>query len=226
MRKKGFTLVEMLVVIAIIAVLASLLFPALSSAREKARRATCMNNLKQIGQIIIMYADDNYETFPYSGENCDTIRDAEIGDEFKTSIEIYFDNYQFFYCPSNKARYSRYKENWNNGLIGYTYLANIDKNYVDDNYEYLIPETSANKSINRLILMSDRIIYNKNQNRWVEANHPSAIQNPESEPQKGKFSAGGNFLYGDSSVRWVSELQLDTEIVSSSGYSQRLKLSE
>ncbi len=63
-ERKGFTLIELLVVIAIIAILAAVLFPVFANARESARRATCLNNLKQIGLAIEMYVQDNSGRYP------------------------------------------------------------------------------------------------------------------------------------------------------------------
>jgi prepilin-type N-terminal cleavage/methylation domain-containing protein len=63
-RQAAFTLIELLVVIAIIAVLASFLMPALARAKDKAKDTACLNNLKQLGVAVMLYADENDGKLP------------------------------------------------------------------------------------------------------------------------------------------------------------------
>jgi prepilin-type N-terminal cleavage/methylation domain-containing protein len=63
-RRTGFTLIELLVVIAIIGILAAMVFPVFARARESARKAVCLSNVKNIALALQMYLTDNNDTFP------------------------------------------------------------------------------------------------------------------------------------------------------------------
>jgi len=67
-RHRAFTLIELLVAVAIIAVLAALLFPVFAQAKESARKTDCLSNLKQLGSALLLYAADQDDAFPNTGD--------------------------------------------------------------------------------------------------------------------------------------------------------------
>lgn len=101
--KQAFTLIELLVVIAIIAILAAILFPVFARAREQARKASCLSNMKQLGLGIVMYTQDYDDTLPLTNYNQWVGRRSEWGIDlivWNDLILPYVKNYQIFVCPS------------------------------------------------------------------------------------------------------------------------------
>ena len=96
MRRTAFTLVEILVVVAILAILAAVLFPVFGRARENARRSSCLSNMRQIGLGIAQYTQDFDERLPFS---TGTTPDPLSG-RWPNKIASYVKNTQVFVCPS------------------------------------------------------------------------------------------------------------------------------
>ncbi len=111
--RKGFTLIELLVVIAIIAILAAILFPVFAKAREKARQASCLSNVKQINLALNMYAQDYDDTLP-----CVQMRSATTFYGYWFDVcEPYMKNQQVLVCPSSPRQDVGY--GWNYPHAGY-----------------------------------------------------------------------------------------------------------
>jgi len=100
----AFTLAELLVVIAVIAILASLLLPSLSGAKGKARAGQCMNNLRQWGLAYRQYADDNGDFLPRRGQGVQPLAQIDRPEDWFNALPVYLasPSYQQLYAANRK----------------------------------------------------------------------------------------------------------------------------
>lgn len=202
-RPKGFTLIELVVVIAIIAILAALLLPALSRANIQAQRASCSNNLRQIGVLMQIYTDGNNDTFPaHRNQGLDT-SDARLSLTNWWGVTILNGGggqSQLFHDP---ALNGTMQEN------GTTWQWNFDCNLVGYGYNgYFLghhPYGSANLTVAGILFHVD------------DSFKRSALINPSDNLVIGDKQPYGNPPVWGSSL-WWEDACMDPLIVAQSGF--------
>jgi len=220
-RRGGFTLIELLVVIAIIAILAAILFPVFAKAREKARQASCLANIKQLGLSVIQYADDYDETYPISYQDVSSGPGsaAQIPSTWPNRIQPYIKSNQLFACPSDGRP----------PHVDFTGCRPILQSYAWNRFAGIdIPDWGYFDILRQaqIVAPAQLLVFGDDSSDWVAAGYgarfntldsPDWFEAIHNEVFQGRHNNGDNMLFADGHAKWVNTPSLTDGAITTNG---------
>ncbi|MDD7983570.1 prepilin-type N-terminal cleavage/methylation domain-containing protein [Lentisphaera marina] len=224
--KKQFSLIELLVVVAIIGILASLILPTLGKAREQSKKALCKSNLKQLGLTMFMYADDNnykapftsrawggrqtYDDFLSGYDGRDTLTNAQLAAAMLSSNTFGEGSTEIYRCASDD---SKWKYGNNSTALGRSYAITEMRNN-DNNKRFLGMShgtisrefNELNKSSNTILLVEFHTAGNLLGNGWND-NKRAQTYNSNDAQGNTPHDSKANFLMTDGHVESLTANQ-------------------
>jgi len=204
-RFPGFTLLELLVVIAIIGTLVALLFPAVQAARESARRAACMNNLRQVGLGVIRFCDDHRGEFPK------TTHDTDTAECWIFTLAPYLEGVDALrICPSDQKSHERREARATSYAMN-AYITNgslpgsfLNRNKLPSVGRTLIAVELTDRDSRPVSEYDDHV----ESHRWFTTSNMAngtVLEAIRGEVSVDRHQGGANYLLADGRVVWIAE---------------------